>query len=70
MRTCRVRYSWGWGESGSTGHNNREHQHTPKVISALIGTRVVQASAGSGHSLFVDEEARERPPVLSPRRPA
>ena len=49
-------YSWGWGESGSIGHGNREHQYTPKLIEALAGGRVVQASAGSGHALFLTDD--------------
>ena len=54
-----IAYSWGWGESGSTGHGDRSHRHTPTVIEAFRGppeVRIVQASAGSGHSLFVSEE--------------
>lgn len=50
-----IAYSWGWGESGSTGHGERAHCLTPTPIAALVGVRIVQASAGSGHSLFVSE---------------
>ena len=49
-------YSWGWGESGSTGHGERVHCHTPTLVEALRSIRIVQASAGSGHSLFVSAE--------------
>ena len=50
-----VAYSWGWGESGSTGHGERTHRLEPTPIAALADVRIVQASAGSGHSLFVSE---------------
>lgn len=46
-------YTWGWGESGSTGHGMRGHQYTPKQVEALREVRIVQASAGSGHTLCV-----------------
>ena len=50
-------WSWGWGDSGSLGHGAREHRFRPSRIAALdgAGLRVVQASAGSGHSLFVTD---------------
>lgn len=48
-------YSWGWGESGSTGHGERHHHVVPKLITALAHLRIVQASAGSGHSLFLSD---------------
>ena len=54
-----VAYSWGWGESGSTGHGERSHTNLPTAIEQLrtiLKVRVVQASAGSGHSLFVTDE--------------
>ena len=47
-------WSWGWGESGSVGHGHREHTLRPSRIEALAKTRLVHASAGSSHSLFVD----------------
>jgi alpha-tubulin suppressor-like RCC1 family protein len=49
-------WSWGWGDSGSLGHGHSVHVLEPRAIEALAReARIVQASAGSGHSLFVGE---------------
>lgn len=51
-----VAHSWGWGESGSTGHGTRSHRWVPTPIEALRKWRIDSVSAGSGHSLFVTAE--------------
>ena len=46
-----VAYSWGWGESGSTGHGERVHTHAPSVIEELASkqkARIVQVSPEKG----------------------
>ena len=48
--------SFGDAREGSLGHGNEEHQHTPKLIEALRGKRVLQVSGGDGHSLVLLEE--------------
>jgi alpha-tubulin suppressor-like RCC1 family protein len=47
--------SFGWGEYGCLGQGDEENQHTPEVIEALRGERVVAMSAGDRHSLVLTE---------------
>ena len=47
--------SFGYGLSDRLGHGDSEDQHTPKVIEALRGEKVVAVSAGRQHSLVLTE---------------
>ena len=47
--------SFGIGRFGRLGHGDEENQHTPKVVEALRGVRIVNISAGAGHSLVLTE---------------
>jgi alpha-tubulin suppressor-like RCC1 family protein len=40
-------FSWGDGENGQLGHGNKEHQHTPKRVDALVRQRVVDLDCNS-----------------------
>jgi len=53
-------WSWGWGDSGSLGHGRKVHCSSPTVLAAFIDAsiRIVQVSAGSGHTLHVSEAGR------------
>ena len=44
-------FTWGRGSHGQLGHGDEENQHTPKVVAALEGERVVHSvdSVGSTH---------------------
>ncbi|KAG1662456.1 E3 ubiquitin-protein ligase HERC2 [Nymphon striatum] len=46
-------FSWGEGEEGKLGHNNRMTYHQPKLISALKSKRIRDVSCGSSHSAAV-----------------
>ena len=45
----------GCGDCGRLGHGDEEHQHTPRLVKALRGKKVLQMSAGGEHSLVVLE---------------
>ena len=47
--------SFGWGAYGRLGHGDEEQQHTPKLIAALRGKKVLQVSAGGYHSVVLLE---------------
>ena len=47
--------SFGYGGRGQLGHGGQEIQLTPKPIAALRGKKVLQVSAGQGHSLVLLE---------------
>jgi len=42
--------TWGGGAFGKLGHGNRLAQHTPKLVAALQGKKLVQVSLGPHHS--------------------
>ena len=46
-------WSWGGGAFGKLGHGDRQAQLLPKKVEALVGQRVVAASAGENHSLAI-----------------
>lgn len=46
-------YSWGEGEDGKLGHNNRVNYDRPKLIEALSGLGVVDIACGSAHSACI-----------------
>ena len=47
--------SFGAGDHSRLGHGFEQNHHTPKVIEALRGERVVAVSAGGDHSLVLTE---------------
>ena len=47
--------SFGCGGDGCLGHGDHHDQHTPKLIEALRGERVVAVAAGVMHSLVATE---------------
>ena len=51
--------SFGYGDDGQLGHGDEERQHTPKLIEALRGKKVLQISAGENHSLVLAEGGAE-----------
>lgn len=46
-------YSWGEGDDGKLGHNNRVNYDRPKLIEALSGLGVVDIACGSAHSACI-----------------
>ena len=46
-------YSWGEGEDGKLGHNNRNNYDRPKLIEALSGIGVIDIACGSAHSACI-----------------
>lgn len=46
-------YSWGEGDDGKLGHNNRLNFDRPKLIEALSGIGVVDIACGSAHSACI-----------------
>lgn len=46
-------YSWGEGDDGKLGHNNRLNYDRPKLIEALSGIGVVDIACGSAHSACI-----------------
>ena len=50
--------SFGLGELGQLGHGDDERQHTPKVIEALRGERVVAVAGGQCHYVCVLQDGR------------
>ena len=51
-------WSWGWGERGSLGHGDQQRQLLPKKVEALAGQSIVAVSAGSDHSLALQQIGR------------
>ncbi len=51
-------YSFGYGGSCTLGHGDRAAQHTPRLVAALQGVRVLAMAAGAGHSLALNEAGR------------
>ena len=47
--------SFGCGRDGQLGHGDAESVWTPKVVTALERTRVVQVAAGGGHSMALTD---------------
>lgn len=46
-------FSWGEGEDGKLGHNNRDSYDRPKLIESLSGLGIVDIACGSAHSAAV-----------------
>jgi alpha-tubulin suppressor-like RCC1 family protein len=43
-------YSWGEGKYGKLGHGNDSNQFNPKLVEALVGTQIKEASCGRHHT--------------------
>ena len=48
--------SFGWGGSGQLGHGCTQWRNVPTCILALRGKKVVQASAGGKHTIFLVDD--------------
>lgn len=48
-------FSWGEGEDGKLGHNNRDSYDRPKLIESLSGMGIVDIACGSAHSAAVSK---------------
>lgn len=46
-------FSWGEGEDGKLGHNNRDSYDRPKLIESLSGLGIIDIACGSAHSSAV-----------------
>ena len=55
LTTTGALYSFGEGENGSLGHGDWNNQHTPKLVEALQGVRVVAVAANAMASLALGE---------------
>ncbi|CAN6482306.1 unnamed protein product [Victoria cruziana] len=51
-------FSWGQGHWGQTGHGIVDNVPLPREVCTLRGSRIVQASAGSRHSMAVTEDCK------------
>ena len=47
--------TFGRGDAGQLGHGDTQNQHVPTSVAALVGGRVCQVVAGSGHSMVLTE---------------
>ena len=50
-------FSWGWSKYGQLGHGDQCDSLEPKLVEALLGTKVVQISGGWRHSVAVVSDA-------------
>lgn len=48
-------YTWGFGDDGALGHGNFHTEVNPKKVKPLENIKIVDISAGSDFSLFLDE---------------
>lgn len=48
--------TWGRGEDGELGHNDRENRHLPTVVNTLYDHRITAVSLGLWHSLALSED--------------
>ncbi|GAB6021505.1 E3 ubiquitin-protein ligase herc2 [Chamberlinius hualienensis] len=46
-------YSWGEGDDGKLGHNNRTSYERPKLIDSLRGKNVIDIACGGAHSACI-----------------
>merc|ERR1711884_604063 len=51
-------YSWGRNEKGQLGLNDLKDRKCPTLVTALDGYRVVKASPGKNHSLFLTDKGQ------------
>ncbi|XP_049935460.1 uncharacterized protein LOC116260292 isoform X3 [Nymphaea colorata] len=51
-----ILFSWGQGHWGQTGHGVVDDIPLPREVHSLCGSRIIQASAGSRHSIAVTED--------------
>ena len=51
-------FAWGNGEYGQLGHGVEAHQHTPKRVEALVGTKAIMVSCGRQHTAVCTEDGR------------
>ena len=49
-------YTWGGGDDGRLGHGDERTRHTPRLIHALLGKRVVAVAAGETHTAAMTAE--------------
>lgn len=46
-------YSWGEGDDGKLGHNNKVSYDRPKLIEDLLGVEIVDIACGGHHSAAI-----------------
>ena len=51
-------YSWGRNEKGQLGLNDLKDRKCPTLVTALDGYRVVKATPGKNHSLFLTDKGQ------------
>lgn len=49
-------YTWGRGDDGRLGHSDMAWKYIPRLVSALVCHKVVQATCGSYHTAAVTED--------------
>eukprot|EP00752_Nemacystus_decipiens_P017544 g15723.t1 len=49
-------YTWGRGDDGRLGHGDNGWKYVPRVVEALEGHRIVQATCGSYHTAAVTDK--------------
>ena len=50
-------FSWGEGDDGKLGHDNKHSCDRPRVVEALRGKDVVDINCGGAHSAAITREA-------------
>ena len=43
-------FTFGYGLCGKLGHEEHQNEDVPRLVEALVGKKVVGASAGAGHT--------------------
>ena len=49
-------FTWGHGRGGRLGHGNEHPQMFPKLVSALVGLRVIKVAAAENHTVCVTDQ--------------